>query len=736
MRNSYCSGSSDFESAKYIKAQQRTSEFSFYDPAPLFRKEFTIEELGEARIFMQSPGFARYYINGKDITEDLFISAVSDYTKILWYDEYKITHLLQKGKNVICVIAGNGFFNESFESAWHYPLAAWRDAPQFLLRLSVNGKTAVVSDGSWKCSQEKSHIIYNHLRSGEYWDMRKKDDTWMNVDYDDSDWQYAIERKDAITGEFRPTPCQPIREAERIEPKRIIQTERGYLVDFGVTISGYLEVKLCEARGKEILFRYTEEIDEQGCPKYNKMDSAVFYPESPFHLNKMIASGDVDTFKPMFSYHGFRYVLIEGLSKAPEPSELCAYFIHQDVERLSRFESGNDILNFIYNAGIRSTYSNMFWSLTDCPTREKLGWTNDAQNSVEQTLINFDILPLYEKWFEDVKSCMREDGALPGIIPSPNWGFDWGPVCDFVLYEIPYRVYLYTGQTQMLTDAIPYFERYVNYLTQKVENNHEFILGDWLGYKSSKVVPKRFILDFYLIKSLAVTDFAHRIAATGNTEWERRLDERKKMFLEQYLDASERCTVNSQCALSIILVSGLYRDKQVIAEQLVSVVEQDELTITCGMVGIQYLYDALAECGRADLAYRMLTESDPGYKTWYDHGATTLWERWDGVDSGSHNHHMYSGIIAWFYKRLLGIAPMERYPAFEKIELKPCFVREAGFVRGEMETIRGKIKAEWQYTGDGYTYKVTLPRGIHAIFRGMTLNKGVNEFFISLEESL
>ena len=266
-----------FNNAKYIKAKETPSEFSLYDPAPLFRKEFTLSEIKEARIFVQSPGFARYYINGKDITDDLFISAVSDYTKILWYNEYDVTHLLQKGQNVIAVIAGNGFLNESFETNWNYHIAKWRDAPQFILRLCIDGETALVSDGSWKCSLEHSHIIYNHLRSGEYWDMRKKDDAWMTASFDDSDWQYAIIRSEPITGRLIPTTCQPVREVERIAPVKITKTARGYLADFGKTVSGYLDVCLCEEHGREIIFYYAEDIDGEGSPKHNKMDLPIYY---------------------------------------------------------------------------------------------------------------------------------------------------------------------------------------------------------------------------------------------------------------------------------------------------------------------------------------------------------------------------------------------------------------------------------------------------------------------------
>jgi alpha-L-rhamnosidase len=285
------------------------------------------------------------------------------------------------------------------------------------------------------------------------------------------------------------------------------------MADFGVTLSGYIEVTLTAERGKEISFLYAEELDPEGRPQHNDMDKKHFYAESPFMCDKLIASGGKDHFKPHFTYHGFRYVLIEGAEA--ELLEICAHFIHQDVARISEFCSGNEVLNYIYNAGLRSTYSNMFWSLTDCPTREKLGWANDAQASVEQTLINFDIIPLYEKWFEDLKSSMCEDGNMPGIIPSPDWGFSHGPVCDCLLYELPYRIYIYTGNTKMLIDAIPYFERYIKFLEGRISSGEPFQLGDWMGANKGQLIPEKFISEFYLLKALKITAMAYEIANKG-----------------------------------------------------------------------------------------------------------------------------------------------------------------------------------------------------------------------------
>ena len=726
-----------FGNAMYIKAQEKPSDFSLYDPIPLFRKEFEIsQDIISAEITVQSPGFACYYINGQPITEDIFISPLSNYNKLLWYNTYDVTALLCKGRNAIGVMAGNGFLNESFNTAWQYQNSPWRDAPQFLLCLKVNGHTVLESDSSWKASRERSPIIYSHLRSGEYYDARKTDDTWLYEGYDDADWDQVFCRpipKEAI---LRPIECQPVREVETIRPISIQPTPKGYLVDFGVTISGYMEITLQEPRGQEILFRYTEDLDEDLQPKYNGMDGPHYYPESPFHLNKLIASGKADRFKPRFCYHGFRYVLIEGLTKAPDPALICAYFTHQDVARKADFQSGSPILNYIYQAGIRSTYSNLFWSLTDCPTREKLGWTNDASATAEQILINFDIKPLFTKWFEDLKLDMRDNGELPGIIPSNGWGNDWGPVCDNLLFELPYRTYLYTGDSSMLTGAISHFERYVDFLWQKKQENHEFILGDWLGYGSSPLTPKEFVRDFYLIRFLRVTLLAHELAGSRSPVMAARLESVTSEFLNRYLDECDASVITSQSALAMMLESGLYRNRQIIADQLADAVIRDDFKLTSGMVGIQYLYDALTTCGHPEYAYKIITESEPGYKTWYTAGATTLWECWDGQSKGSHNHHMFSNVLGWFFKSLLGVCPREGTPAFTEIELNPAFIRELGFVKGHMDTVRGRIEVEWSYQEGQFLYQVKIPQEIRATFRGTPLTAGLNRFVIDEDKTV
>ena len=328
---------------------------------------------------------------------------------------------------------------------------------------------------------------------------------------------------------------------------------------------------------------------------------------------------------------------------------------------------------------------------------------------------------------------MRESGEMPGIIPSNGWGDNWGPVCDNLLFELPYRTYIYTGDGGMLVDAIPYFDRYIAFLWQKKQEGHSFILGDWLGCGNSKLTPKEFVRDFYLIRFLRITALAYRLKGADATAVEERLNALTEEFLGRYLDADGAAVVTSQTALAMLLQNGLYRDKAIIAAQLAEAVVRDEFKLTSGMVGIQYLYDALSACGHPEYAYKIIAESEPGYKTWYKAGATTLWETWTGEKS-SHNHHMFSNVLGWFFKSLLGVTPVEASPGFTAVELTPAFIKEIGFVKGHEDTVRGRIEAEWFYKNGAFTYTVVIPEGIAATFRGQALSAGKHQFTIGEEK--
>ena len=204
----------------------------------------------------------------------------------------------------------------------------------------------------------------------------------------------------------------------------------------------------------------------------------------------------------------------------------------------------------------------------------------------------------------------------------------------------------------------------------------------------------------------------------------------RKDFIDKYIASDGKCTIKDQTSVSIVIMNGLYTDKDAVCAQLADLVEKVGPVLKTGMVGVQYIYDALSCANRPDMAFNMITQSSPGYKNWYENGATTLWELWNGKEKYSHNHHMFSAVIGWFFKSLLGIRVDINNPGFESIEFAPCFLKEVGIAKGNVETKMGKIEIEWKYENNGYAYSVTIPNGINAMFRGEKLSVGKNTFFI------
>ncbi len=715
------------EESRFIKAKiEFEANDQGYTPAPLFRKVFEVENLSKAVLSVCGVGYGYYYINGQKVTEDLFTAPVSNYDKLCWYNRYDVSHLLQKGKNVICIILGNGFFNENFPSHWHNSESVWRDNPKFALRLEVDGETLIESDESFLCIED-SFVIHNQLRSGEIFDARKYDEDWKNVDFDDSSWHIAVidTKHTPILKECR---CEPIREMERYDFVNVIATEKGYVLDFGFNMSGYISAYIDEKEGTEITFSHSEEIYENGELKLNGLN--ILYPSVPFQVDKYICGKKNYRWSPKFTYHGFRYVLVEGLSKKPQKGDIQAVFVHQAVEKIAEFECSDEVLNKIYDAGIRATWSNMFYALTDCPTREKFGWTNDAQASAEQIYINFNCRSFFEKWIEDFKSCMTNFGALPAIVPTHGYGYYHGPVADGAFFEIPYQNYVYTGDKSMLIDCLPYFKKYYDFFVSD-KNEDKAWLCDWDGY-SNHNIDKNFIRNFYTVKLCKIILLAKQFAKENDTEFYEQEIQKATKELEKFIDKKGAATIEGQTAPAALLYWGL-GNKERLVKQIVESIDEENGHLNCGMFGIQYLYDTLSQNGYAEYAYKIITaKGEPSVAAWIEKDGTTLWETWkDSGFTDSRNHHMYSNVLAWFFKYLLGIQTENGY---QKIQLNPCFISELKYCKGAIETPYGKLSIEWKIENGQAAVAIDLPSGIDAVYQNQKLKAGKNCFEEKIEE--
>jgi len=709
-----------FGKALFIRADTEFNrEFAFQNSAPRFRKRFWYPGKGKAVLRICGLGIAYCYINGTPVSEDLFTAPVSDYTKTLWYTLYDVTALLRPGENTIAVICGNGWYNETIPTTWRFHEAPWRDAPKFILRLELPSGEAVVSDGTWRCCPD-SEIRFNQLRMGEYYDANLADG-WTEDGYDDSGWGYAAADPTPPAGVFRQCLCEPVREHEVLEPVQVVRTgENRWVYDFGQNISGYIRLAVTGKKGQLLTVRYAECVDGSFAPAYYGMDT--YYCKEGFQTDKFICSGKKTLWSPRFAYHGFRYAEITGCS---EVLDAKAVFVHQQVARRTEFTCSDPYINRLFHCGIISSQSNMFYALTDCPTREKLGWTNDAQSSCEQMLTNFEAEKLLTKWHQDIRDAMNPEGALPGIVPTSGWGFHWGngPVSDGILFEIPYRIWLHTGNRELLTRSLPYFRRYLAYLESRKEENGlvTFGLDDWAapggrGKVEAGFINAVLISSFYRIAALAASLCADPEEASFREEAEKL----RNMIRERHVDEKGFCTVHAQCAVAMLIYYGIYRELEPLKAQLEQLLEESDYHLDCGMVGMRRLLHALSKCGLSNQAMRLLKgEGYPGYRVWMDNGATSLWEKWDiHVNSDSKNHHMYSDVLSWLVKTLGGIRLDESRCGELVFLLEPEYLEGIDHVRLQYRTVAGNILVAWRREGAQIQLTAEKDPGVKLLYRG------------------
>ena len=719
-----------FEKAVFIKPDEAFDPKSFAY-APMLRRRFSLSALPKKAVLsVAGLGYGCYFLNEREVTRDRFIAPFGDYRKTVWYTSYDVTDKLLLGENIFAVMLGNGFFNEAIGTAWDFDLAEWRDMPKLILSLACDGEEILASDEKWLYSME-SPVIFNQLREGEHFDARLYDPAWKSIGFDDSGWKRVRVDEKAPTGVLRECTCEPIREICELRPVAIRQIGvKRYVYDFGRNISGYAKISVKQNAGEKIVLRFGEQVHaEDGTLRLNDMDNPHYFARGEFARDVFICGENAIEWKPVFTYHGFRYVEVQGLwDENATPDALAAIEVHQDVRTRSAFTCSNPLLNKLFLLGQRATLSNLFYMPTDCPTREKLGWMNDSQSSADQFLTDFETEGVLSKWWQDILDAMDENGMLPGIVPTPKWGYHWGngPVSEGTLFEIPYRIYLHTGDDTLLRRGLPYFKKNLAYYDSVKDENGDILYGldDWAApCAESEKVGCAFINRVLYIKLLGITLLAAKRCGEDTAALEQGFKDECEAAKRRYLDADGRCTVNKQTAVAMMIYFDLFEDIAPLADQLRLLVEEKDFHHECGMVGLRYLYIALSKAGLSEYAYKILcAKGFPSYSAWVEDGATTLYEYWDSTTSK--NHHMYSDFMSWMVKTVLGIRPCLDSPGFEKAEIAPFFFEGLDFAEGHCDTVRGRISVRWEREEGRIRLAVKAAEGIEACLFGECLPDG------------
>lgn len=697
-------------------------------PAPLLRKTFEVQgKVRSATAWICGVGYHELHLNGAKVGDHVLDPGFTRFDRRALVVHHDVTKLIKSGKNAVGVMLGNGFLNVPIKSSWDWDKAPWRAAPKLKCVLQIvvdksdkSSELLLVRSGeAWKTAT--GAITYDNIYGGETYDARLEKAGWDTPEYDDSAWETA-KVVAAPGGAETPQDLPPIRVVRTITPAKLTEPKPGvFIYDMGENTTGWAKLSVVGSAGTKITLRFAERINKDGTLDNAQIaeHTGAKNPDHRFQTEEYICKGTgttgrPETYEPRFTYHGFQYVEVTGFPGTPTLDNLRGQVAHTDFESAGEFQCSNELLNKIQAATRRSYLSNFFSIPTDCPHREKNGWTGDAQLAAEQGLFNFDSHAAYVKWVQDLADEQKPSGELSGIVPSAGWGYDWGngPAWDSAFLTIPDYVYRYTGDASLLTTHYEQLKRYVDYLTNRAEKGIVFIgLGDWLPYSVETPVEVTSTA-YYYHDALIVSDTARLLGKMDEARRYRELAESiRTAFNAKFYHADTGLYAGgSQTALACALYQGLTtpNNHKKVLDNLVAAIDKKGGHLDGGILGAKYVLNTLLENGREDVAYRIVTQTDmPSWGWWIGQGATTLWEDWKG--EFSRNHIMFGDISAWFYKALAGIRADKSAPGFKEIVIRPYIPQDLTWARASYDSVRGRIVSDWRIANGILTLKVSIP---------------------------
>ncbi len=684
--------------------------------SPAFRKTFrTAKPVRQAVLHITGLGFYEATLDGTRIGKKVLDPAPTDYSKRVLYSTYELGDRLAEGAHSLEVLVGRGAYDEHLES-WSFDGAPWRATPCLIAQLEIEyadgTSERVVTDESWR--QVASPILWDDLREGEIHAPQAMDELPVVP----------------VAGPKGRLEAMPLPGAEKVETWKPIVVERltngHWFVDFGQNLSGWARMRLQGlAKGDVVTIQYGEKRNPDGTVKLDGNDQHFHYPHSVLRMpggwlerDRYIATGTGgETYEPKFSYSGFRYLEIGGLKTPLRAEDVEAYQINTAFKSAGSFECSNDLINRIHRMFVRAYMCNFTDGVpTDCPHREKNGWTGDAQLAAEMGQYYFENTSGYEKWCRDLVDAQRSDGGIPSIVPTSGWGAGGaGPAWDMAIAVVPWTLYLYRGDTRILEETYPALKRYINWGEKRLNKKGlaDYGLGDWCSpvpYEQwSRYTPRAWT-------STACWYETVKIAAKWARLLKREEDARRfEVLAEKALKAARKefgkddgtWSSGTQCAQAAAISAGFVAPdlREKAAQKLVMSIETNKCLLTCGILGVKWLFRALSETGHGDLAIKMLQQSErPSFGDWLANGATTAWESWRGA--ASQNHIMFGDVSAWLCQYPGGIRLEE--PGFKKIVLAPD-IAGLDWVKAAHECPYGTIRSEWRKDGGKFMWQVEVP---------------------------
>ncbi|WP_395344418.1 family 78 glycoside hydrolase catalytic domain [Ningiella sp. W23] len=731
--------------------------------ATLFRYSFAIDgdkKLVDARLHSTAAGYYEIFLNGDKVDDRLMDPGQTDYDKRILYNTDTVTNMLQQGNNTIAVHLGSGWYSEEIAfSRWSNPDASPKDRPsrslaygqpKFIAQLELefdDGSRQIVSSNEDWLSHA-SPILKEGLFSGELYDARAEVTHWHSKldDANLGDWRAVEVLEQWPTQRLEPQLLEPIKAIKKLVPVELLNPEpQVWVLDFGQNFTGVPTIdftKLPLTNGQSVHLRYAEWIDKAGNISQKSGGGAPLLKQ----VDTYIAKGDEvmrdnPTWTPIFTWHGFRYLEIRGLTKAPALDAITAHLVRSAVETAGKFESSDDLLNRIHHMALWGYESNLMAVPMDCPIRERAGWTGDAHAAMITGNYNYNMDNFWHKYLGDFKTATF---VAPAVVPGKRThggNFDWAAAEVMIAWEH----YRHHGDVQLFENQYESMQEYMSAGEENLENSLiRKGYGDWCdpvktpgtprvnGRCSPQHTTSTFTSSILFAHSANLMAKISRIInKPEQAEYYAALFNQIRSQINTELFDAQNASYNSQTANAMAIMFDVAPDdKRALVAKSINddVLQQWDGHASVGALGQSYLYTALSDYGYEDTAFNIFkAEGYPGYRYLFEElNATTLWERKgyydpkkdpDGTNAPtfSLNHPFHAGYDGWFYEGLGGIRPLPDSVGFQDFALKPQFVSGLDEVTVSYTTGYGEIKSRWTRSGEEVTWYFTVPNNTTAL---------------------
>jgi alpha-L-rhamnosidase len=714
-----------------------------FDGAPLLRTEFVLEEghgpVARATLHATAHGIFETYLNGQPVSDDVLSPGWSSFEWRLRYRSYDVTSLVQP-RSVIGVALGNGWFRGRL--GWRCSRALYGHELAALMQLEIEFTDGyiqnVVTDESWTAGP--SAVLSNDLYDGQTIDARRYSDAWLQGGFSDESWT-GVHTVEFDFSRLTPYIGPPVRRQEELQSIKIWTAPSGKtLVDFGQNLVGWVRVRARGPAGTTITVRHAEvlEHDELGTRPLRTAEAT----------DRFVLSGNDDVFEPTFTFHGFRYVEVDGWPNELTADDITAVVVSSELSRIGEFECSDELLNQLHRNVVWGTRGNFLDVPTDCPQRdERLGWTGDIAVFAPSAAYLFDVEYFLREWLANLAAeQLAADGMVPFVVPDalkyvkppsqfpPESTAIWSDAAVWV----PWALWQAYGNLQILSDQydsmVAHVRRVESLLSPTGLWDTGFQFGDWLDPTAPPDQPALAKADKGVVATACLYRDARMLAGTAellgrsqDAEHFAALAERTRTaFHDHYVNDDGTIHSDAETAYTLAIAFGLLDEQtaELAGKRLAELVAESGYRIQTGFAGTPYLMDALSATGHLDEAYRLLLQREvPSWLYPVTMGATTIWERWDSmlpdgtVNPGqmtSFNHYALGAVADWMHRYIGGIAPMEA--GYSRVLIAPRPGGGIHWARSSLETRHGRISVSWSQDGDGpIDLDIAVPEGVTAV---------------------